>query len=156
MSWLSPPIPLMIGDVQVTCETISDEIAHSVARHSYPGRDGADLERMGAEAVQTRITGALYGADWLVRLAALELYCSRGTEVAMQHPFRGLMNGAVTSLTPVHDADEHNKVRLDITFVQGQTVRQAFTAAVTATSAAAAVRAAAAEAEAARAALGAS
>lgn len=143
MSWAVAPLPAALNSVPFLAESIEDEVARALIRHTYPDRDGADLEDMGAAPRVVTVSGLIVGDDWLERVRAMEAAIARPGATGLTHPQFGTLAGRVERLSVRHVHDAHNQVAISLTFVVGRAETSAFTVSRSSSSASAAVRSAA-------------
>lgn len=153
MSWAVIPLGCTLNGVAILVEEISDDVAVALVEHSYPYRDGADLEHVGAEPRRISITGIVRGPLWLEDLEILKSGIEDGTADTLVHPQFGTLFGKTRRLSIIHRDVEHSMARIRVEFVRGQFQSFSFAAGTSTTSAAASVDAAAASVTSAAAAL---
>lgn len=147
--WTMPPLPATINGIEIRVEEMTDELGRAVTLHSYPRVDLADIEDNGATPTTFRITGFVFGPNWLGDADLLKDNCRWGGEDVLVHPLCGTFRGKVTGVRVIHRDVEHDMARVSIDFVEGRVATQAFTSFTSPSSAAAAVRVAGDEATAA-------
>ena len=152
-----PPLACTWQNIALTVLKITDRTGRIYVEHVYPGRDGAEVEDMGAEPARFDIEAVLWGPRWADDLFALqasaELPLATGTGTFV-HPFRGTMRGVIRGLTVSHQDTKHDFATVNFTFVEASGTPAAFATSASSASAVAAAQAAAATAAAAVAALG--
>ena len=136
---------------------LTEQVGHDWVQHTYPGRDGVELESMGGRADRLELELQFFGDTWwedlLVFLAAVR---QPGPPDTFVHPIWGSVEGVMTDVRVVHEDRRHSSARVEAVFVAGTAATFAFSASTTLDGAAAGVTAAASDLSSATAALAAS
>lgn len=109
--------------VAFDCLTTRDSIQRALAVHSYPGRDGADVQDMGAEPRRTTLSVLFYESDeyqenHLARFARFYEAINAGTAQELVHPITGSYGAYVESFDFETSGDERNVVACTVEFVE--------------------------------------
>lgn len=128
--WSSALYQASFGGVEFDCLATSDAIARAIARHTYPRRDGGDLQDMGAEPRSTRcriefwerapLEGESTG-NHLERFAAFYDVCHYGQAFEFVHPITGSYRAMVESFDFDASGDERDAIMVEVTFVEDST-----------------------------------
>lgn len=145
MSWTTPPLPADLNGVVFVATSITDTVRRRLVRHEYPGRDGAELEDLGAAPRTVVVDALLTGETWLYDLAALESAAASPGVQTLTHPQFGPLRGRVEGFDITHQSEEHDIARIRLTFVAGDVREEIFALQAGASAAAAALRDAVAE-----------
>ncbi len=129
--WSSALYQASFGGVEFDCLSTSDSIARSIVEHTYPRRDGADLQDMGASARRTQcrilfwerpaIEGEKATGNHLQRFAAFVEAVNRGKPQAFVHPLTGSYRALAEGLSFDADAEVRDSIEVDVTFVEDTT-----------------------------------
>lgn len=141
MSWTRAPLPCTLNGIRVIVDSAEDTFTEGLVEHTYPDRNGADLEPVGSEARRLALTAFVTGPLWLEDLETLIASIQFPGAHTLVHPQFGTMTGRVRVLTITHRDEEHDLARLRIEFVEGRLIDGlSFANAATLASAAASVR----------------
>jgi len=95
---------------------VSDQFKAAIAKHSYVGKNGAELEWLGMEANEYRYRASFAGDQFELYPRFLQK-CSTGKLLQVIHPIYGALDGLVEDVSVKHD-DCTDKVDVDFTFIQ--------------------------------------
>lgn len=167
MSHVTPPLVCIWSGHELQVTRISDDVGHDWVEHVYPGRDGAELESMGArprrfdlEALFMGVTWREDALDFLTQVQEAPTIADFDLDEMTQittliHPWWGSISGAMGQARVTHEDRVHSSARITCTFVEGTAAPFAFEASASLPAAVAGAEAAHAGASAALAALGA-
>lgn len=96
-------ITVTIAGLAIDCVDLSDNWKHSIARHEYPGQNGADLEWLGASAGEHPFKTVFIGLDALAKYVDLLKVLRKGSSVQVEHPLHGTFPGMVESVSARYD-----------------------------------------------------
>lgn len=96
-------LTVTIAGQQIDCVDLTDTWKHSIARHEYPGQNGADLEWLGASAGEHPFKTVFVGIDALAKYVDLLKVLRRGKSVQVDHPVHGTFPGMVESVSAKYD-----------------------------------------------------
>ncbi len=129
--WSSALYQASYGGVEFDCLTTSDSMPRTVIEHSYPRRDGADLQDMGASARRTQcrilfwerppIDGERATGNHLQRFAAFVEAVNRGKPQEFVHPITGSYRALTEGISWDADAEIRDSIEVDVTFVEDTT-----------------------------------
>lgn len=94
------------------------DVARSTVAHSYPFRDGADIEDLGLQAGRHTVRAMLFGTDAESRFLQLKAALDAPGAGELKHPIYGPLQVVVDSYHPAFDADNTDSVALDIIFIE--------------------------------------
>lgn len=95
MSWLALTIAGMAIDVM----DVTDSWSHAIGRHEFVGRNGAELEWLGAHPGEFRVRAVFQGPDDLAKYVALMRVLRKGASVEFEHPVHGRIDALVGAIT---------------------------------------------------------
>lgn len=126
---------------------MTDQGGYDWVQHVYPGRDGVELEPMGARARVYRLEVLFFGSEWWNDLQAFGSAVDQpGEPSEFVHPFWGSVMGVVTDMEAVHEDRKNDQARCTCTLVEGVAAPFAFATSTSMASASAAATAAASSA----------
>lgn len=125
--WTVPIRQASFKGVNFDVIAVDESFEKSIAEHSYPFLNGADLEDLGLEPQTVKLQAVCFGEGYYIEykklLAAIQ---QRGADVLM-HPVRGRMpNMILVSANLRHDAENINYVALDLTFRENVPMKPIF------------------------------
>lgn len=124
MSWDSQLEIASFRGVQFESQTIDDEIVRRLATCKYPYRDGADLEDMGREPRNTRITAVFFDDGDLTyesKLNALIQVIDEAKSGTFIHPILGEWQARIERSSIRHTHDERDMATVDLTIIEDGT-----------------------------------
>lgn len=129
--WSGALYQASFGGVEFDCLSTSDSMARAVAKHSYPRRDGADLQDMGGEARTTRcqlifwerasLEGETATGNHLQRFAAFLAASRAGRSQDFVHPLTGTYRALIEELEFDATGEERDAITATCTFVEDST-----------------------------------
>ncbi|MEW6562709.1 MAG: DNA circularization N-terminal domain-containing protein [Pseudomonadota bacterium] len=124
MSWPDTYLEASFRDIPFDFLSTGEEVSRSTVAHSYPFRDGADVEDLGLSAKRHTVRAMLFGANADSRYQQLIDALDAPDAGWLSHPVYGYVWAVVEGYRPAFDADNTDSVALDITFIeQLRTVR---------------------------------
>ncbi|HOX49889.1 MAG TPA: DNA circularization N-terminal domain-containing protein [Fibrobacteria bacterium] len=96
-------ISVTIAGLHIDCVDLTDTWKHSIAKHEYPGQNGADLEWLGASAGEHPFKTVFIGMEALAKYVELLQVLRKGASVQVEHPLHGTFPGMVESVTAKYD-----------------------------------------------------
>lgn len=121
MSWPDSYLPASFRGVAFECLSTSPEVTRSTVAHSYPFRDGAEIEDLGLQATRHSLRAMLFGANAEAQYQQLLVALEAPGPGELSHPVHGQLQVVVESVRPSFDADNTDSVTLEITFVEDGT-----------------------------------
>lgn len=118
MSWSNTLQDCQFRGVRFDCIGINDESSRSLVEHSYPYRDGAEVEDLGSNAWRATVKTLIYGTNYETQLKALMTALDTAGSGEFVHPVFGRMQVQVANYRPVHDAESPDQAQLEISFVE--------------------------------------
>lgn len=118
MSWPDTYLDARFRGVVFDCLSMDEEVARATVAHSYPFRDGADIEDLGLQATRHHVRATLFGVDADHQLQLLKDALDLPGMGELVHPIYGLLQVVVEGYKPAFDADNTDSVALDITFIE--------------------------------------
>jgi len=100
------------------CLSLGEEITRATVAHSYPFRDGAEIEDLGLQATRHKVRATLFGNNADRQLQQLKDALDAPGSGEWVHPIYGLLHVVVEGYSPAFDADSTDSVALDISFVE--------------------------------------
>lgn len=128
--WSTSLFQASFAGVAFDCLATQDSIDRAVARHTFPRRDGANLEDMGAEPRSTSCQVLFWerSADegdepgnHLVRFAAFKAAVDAGLVADFVHPITGTYRAMVANFGFEASAEERDLISCACTFVEDTT-----------------------------------
>ena len=95
-----------------------EEVARATVAHSYPFRDGAEIEDLGLQATRHSVRATVFGINADRQLQQLKDALDQPGAGELVHPVYGLLQVVVDGYRPAFDADNTDSVALDITFIE--------------------------------------
>ena len=103
------------------CVSTSDTLSRALVEHSYPYREGAEVEDMGANATRISLRAVFFGPDYeRGMLAFLEAIAATGAG-ELSHPIYGRRRVQVASCRDTFDAESPDSVQFEVEFVESLT-----------------------------------
>ncbi|MDH2918090.1 MAG: DNA circularization N-terminal domain-containing protein [Sideroxydans sp.] len=118
MSWPSNYLAASFRDIPFDCLSTGEEVARATVAHSYPFKDGAEIEDLGLQATRHSVRAILFGLNAERNLQQLKDALDAAGAGDFVHPVYGLLYVVVDSYKPAFDADNTDSVALDISFIQ--------------------------------------
>ncbi|MEI7456553.1 MAG: DNA circularization N-terminal domain-containing protein [Nitrosomonadales bacterium] len=118
MSWPSSYIEASFRGIPFDLLSTGEEVARATVAHSYPFRDGAEIEDLGLQATHHQVRATLFGINADYDLQQLKAALDMPGMGELSHPVYGKFNAVVEGYHPAFDADNTDSVSLDITFVE--------------------------------------
>jgi prophage DNA circulation protein len=117
MTWAENLLPASFRAIEFDILSTEDEARRSLARHSYPYTDGADVEDMGMDPRQISVKAIFYGDDYETRLQEFMAALDQRDAGPLVHPVFGTMDSVQVSRYRIeHDADRPDSCTLSIDF----------------------------------------
>jgi prophage DNA circulation protein len=127
--WESILYEASYGGVRLDVLSVDGQAGRSVVRHSYPNRDGANIEDMGRDVRVESVKAIFFGPDHRDRFVAFVAQKDRGEALPFVHPLFGEMTRArVTNFSYSIAAEPRETIYADITFEEDTTTPSAFDA----------------------------
>ena len=103
-------------DVEFEVEKTSDSLMRRWSEHTYPFKDGADIDDMGREARPTKLTAIFVGEDASERLGKLMLVIDKGETATFQHPLFGSWQAKarLPSIECIHSFRDGYRVEIEV------------------------------------------
>lgn len=103
------------------CVSTSDTLSRALVEHSYPYREGAEVEDMGANATRISLRAIFWGENYeRGMLAFLEAIAATGAG-ELSHPIYGRRRVQVASCRDTFDAESPDSVQFEVEFVESLT-----------------------------------
>lgn len=118
MSWPDTYLEASFRGVPFDFISTGEEVSRATVAHSYPFRDGAEVEDLGLNASRHTVRAILFGADADARLKRLKSALDAPGVGELSHPVYGALQVVVDSYHPAFDAEATDSVALDITFIE--------------------------------------
>jgi prophage DNA circulation protein len=117
MTWADNLLPASFRAIEFDILSTEDEARRSLARHSYPYTDGADVEDMGMDPRQISVKAIFYGDDYEIRLQEFLAALDQRDAGPLVHPVFGTMDSVQVSRYRIeHDADQPDSCTISIDF----------------------------------------
>ena len=116
---MSDWLTLSIGGIQLGVQDITDTWNNAIARHEPVGRNGANLEWLGAHAGEFRVRAAFVGDQEVAQYVELLKLIRRGAAVVVVHPIHGDFDALVGAVTAKLDRRE-NTAEVEFSIVEDQ------------------------------------
>jgi prophage DNA circulation protein len=118
MAWADMLVATFRG-VAFDCQTISDSAQRAQAQHTYPYRDGADIEDLGRGPRTMRVRAIFWGDDYLARLTGFGKVLDTKDSGELIHPiFGSIPDVQVADFDIQHEAEGVNQASITITFIE--------------------------------------
>ena len=118
MAWADMQVATFRG-VVFDCQTISDSAQRAQAQHTYPYRDGADIEDLGRGPRTMRVRAIFWGDDYLARLTGFVQALDTEDSGELIHPiFGSIPDVQVAEFDINHEAEAVNQASITITFIE--------------------------------------
>ena len=114
------------GGFPIHVLSTSDVGGRALARHTYPHRDGADIEDMGAEPRVTRCRVIFTGPDHYEAFRVFHDLAQSIEPLDFVHPITGTYLAKVGELNWSADAEPRDTIMVDCTFEEDTTEPAAF------------------------------
>jgi prophage DNA circulation protein len=116
MSWEEELETASFDGVEFDVQKTTDSLMRRWSEHTYPFKDGADIDDMGREARPTKLTAVFIGQDASERLGKLVLVVDRGETATFQHPLFGSWQAKmrIPSIDAVHSFRDGYVVELEV------------------------------------------
>jgi prophage DNA circulation protein len=122
MSWDTQLDTASFGGVEFEVLSINDDISRRrIAQHKYPYRDGADLDDMGREPRNTKLSVIFHGEQYELSLGAFLDVVDQGETATFRHPILGQWEARATVNSMQHSPDDRDAVTLDVEFIEDGT-----------------------------------
>lgn len=118
MSWPDTYLEASFRGIPFDLLSTGEEVARATVAHSYPFRDGAEIEDLGLQATRHQVRATLFGINADYDLQQLKAALDMAGMGELSHPVYGKFNVVVEGYHPAFDADNPDSVALDITFVE--------------------------------------
>lgn len=105
---------------------VDNDWRRRVVAHSYPNRDGANLEDLGRDPLSIRMRAVVFGPTWRAERSGLMDAFETGTSGELVHPLLGTINAELLSVREVADDTRANFIALDLEFKEDQVDTIAF------------------------------
>lgn len=93
---------IKLGGYVVPCSEVEDEYKNAIARHEYPGHNGADLESLGARATEHKLK-AVFTAPQKAEWEGIKAFLKTGSNAVLEHFELGEIQVKIESVTVKHD-----------------------------------------------------
>jgi prophage DNA circulation protein len=118
MSWPDTYLEARFRGVVFDLISTGEEVARATVAHSYPFRDGAEIEDLGLQANRHSVRATVFGINADRQLQQLKDALDQPGVGELVHPVYGLLQVVVDGYHPAFDADNTDSVALDITFIE--------------------------------------
>lgn len=118
MSWPDTYLEARFRGIVFDLISTGEEVARATVAHSYPFRDGAEIEDLGLQAIRHSVRATLFGINADRQLQQLKDALDLPGAGELVHPVYGLLTVVVDGYRPAFDADNTDSVSLDITFIE--------------------------------------
>lgn len=108
---------IKLGGISLKCRDITSQEQASIARHRYPGHNGADLEFLGWAANNYRLRCLFNGDDGIEQWEGIRSKLRTGALVALEHPVDGTISGLIESVNATED-NRRNCVEVEFSFLE--------------------------------------
>ncbi len=125
--WTMPVQRASYRGVRFDVFNVEDSVERSVVEHAYPFVNGADIEDLGLNPLEVRLSAVFYGEGYYSDFKKfLEVLKKQGADV-LTHPIRGrLQNMICTSANFYHDAEYTDYVTLNLIFREATPAKPIF------------------------------
>lgn len=114
--------------VEFDCQVVDDDLGHRLAEHTYPYRNGADLEDMGRRARRTRLRAVFMndadrskGVGYEAKLNAFLEVADEGKTGLFQHPLMGSWQAKCSTFPVHHEHSARDMATMEVEFVEDGT-----------------------------------
>lgn len=118
MSWPDTYLEARFRGVVFDLISTGEEVARATVAHSYPFRDGAEIEDLGLQAARHSVRATVFGINADRQLQQLKDALDLPGVGELVHPVYGLLQVVVDGYHPAFDAENTDSVALDITFIE--------------------------------------
>lgn len=122
--WSTEIYECSFGGVRLDVQSLRDDLSRALARHTYPHRDGADTEDMGAEPRVTNCKVIFFPPRGLADESALERFkafvrvVNQGEPQTFVHPLLGSYKASVGTCNAEATAGLRDTIMVDVEFVE--------------------------------------
>ena len=117
MTWENNLLTAAFRDVEFVMVSIDDAATRALARHSYPYKDGADVEDMGRDARRFSVHAIFFGDDYESRLQIfIDALDVRGAGPLVHPVFGNIEKVQVADYRIHHDSDNPDACTITIEF----------------------------------------
>lgn len=118
MAWKDSLLDASFRDLVFNVKNTKDSAKRSIVEHSYPYRDGAELEDNGLNARRIQMTVVFWGDDYESALQKFIEVLDEGGEGELIHPVFGSLPVMVESYEAPHDAEQRDYVEVAVNFIE--------------------------------------
>jgi prophage DNA circulation protein len=118
MSWQETLLDASFRGLVFDVKNTKDSAKRGIVEHSYPFRDGAELEDSGRAARRITLTAIFWGPEYESALQAFIEVLDEGGEGELIHPVFGALPVMVEGYEIPHDAEQPDYVEVSVNFVE--------------------------------------
>lgn len=118
MSWSDNLLDASFRGVRFDCISTDDNTERATAEHSYPYKDGADIEDLGRGPRRVSVEAVFWGADYDMRLQQFLAVLAQAGAGDLVHPVFGPMRAQLTSYRINHEAENPDYCTVSLEFIE--------------------------------------
>lgn len=119
MAWADSLLDCTLSGLPLDVLATDDSADFSLAEHSYPYRDGSEVERLGRNTRPGTLKVILFGDDYETRLQdLLHLIERQDKALELVHPVFGTLSVCIRRYTVRHDADNVDCCYVDLEWIE--------------------------------------
>ena len=129
------PMPSALGAVGFIATRIQDETGQEWVAHTYPGRDGQEVEAVGRRPRICQVEGVFIGPDWLDRVVQVQELANADAVTTFTHPYLLQLEGVIQDLRMDFDLRRRDHAAVSFRFTEAAPALQSFSVALSVPSA---------------------